>query len=229
MHNIISTLGLVALLNGTDPCMQTLSVDRVPRETTVRRHGHLLTRESPVPTVIFEMFHLNNPEAVAHYSTQCGMRGLMNAVAQGILAYNDFSVVYVDEGHGRQDQGFTRGVGGVPEYQFTHTAVDMLEDILREQGVATIRLRHDEIYPAVKHVPTHRRRAQLRALLGYVEPGGVLVSLHANNEPSLGTRNLAPWTFYKQPHSKRLAENIDAFATAYFCEVFPSTCLPGDQ
>ncbi len=229
MQNIISPLGLVALLNGTDPCTQPPSVDRVPQETTVRRHGHLLTRESPVPTVIFEMFHLNNPDAVAHYSTPCGMRGLMSALAQGILAYNDFSVVYVDEGHGRRDQGFTRGVGGIPEYQFTHTAADLLEEILREQGVATIRLRHDEMYPAVAHVPVNRRRAQLRALLGHVEPGGILVSLHANNEPSLGTRNLAPWSFYAQDHSQALARMINEPTTKYFCGVFPTACRDLEQ
>lgn len=222
MHTIIATLA--ALLNGADPCVQPPPVQRVVQETTVRRYGHLLTRESPVPTVIFELFHMNNPEAVAHYSTACGMRGLMRAAAQGILAYNDFSVVYVDEGHGRRDQGYTRGVGGIPEYVFTHTAADLLEEILREKGVATIRLRHDELYREVEHVPAHRRRAQLRALLGVVEPGGILVSLHANNEPSLGTRNLAPWTFYAHEHSRRLAEMINTPTTTYFCSVFPTAC-----
>ena len=132
-------------------------------------------------------------------------------------AYEGITVV-IDAGHGGEDGG-TQSAGGLQEKEINLQIAQLLNDMLRSNGIATVMTRTEDIllYDRNADYRGHKKMLDLAARRKIAEEteNAVFVSIHMNSFPESKYRGLQVFYSPHNPQSQELANMIQKDAQAY--------------
>ena len=132
-------------------------------------------------------------------------------------AYEGITVV-IDAGHGGEDGG-TQSAEGLQEKEINLQIAQLLDDMLRSNGIATVMTRTEDIllYDRNADYRGHKKMLDLAARRKIAEEteNAVFVSIHMNSFPESKYRGLQVFYSPHNPQSQELANMIQKDAQAY--------------